>query len=75
MKIIVVKKNSEIQEINWKKNVDLQVLYKKCGFRNNTLFEKNIRGILIVKLNIFLYMLKIMAGRILKINMNYLPFR
>ena len=40
MKIIVVKKNSEIQEINWKKNVDLQVLYKKCGFRNNTLFEK-----------------------------------
>ena len=40
MKIIVVQKNCDIKEIDWKKNIDLENLYKKCGFRKNKDFAK-----------------------------------
>ena len=40
MKIVIVKKTGVLGELDWKKNVDLNSIYKKCGFRKNTDFEK-----------------------------------
>ena len=40
MKIIIVKKTGVLGELDWKKNVDLAHIYKKCGFRKNKDFEK-----------------------------------
>ena len=35
MKIVIVKKTGVLGELDWKKNVDLVSIYKKCGFRKN----------------------------------------
>lgn len=39
MKIIVIKKNTSITELDWK-DVDLEKIYKKAGFRKDTDFDK-----------------------------------
>ena len=33
MKIVIVKKTGVLGELDWKKNVDLVSIYKKCGFK------------------------------------------
>ena len=38
MKIVVIKKNGTLCDLDWKKNVDLESIYKKAGFRNNNDF-------------------------------------
>ncbi len=40
MKIVIVKKTGVLGELDWKKNVDLDSIYKKCGFRKNKDFGK-----------------------------------
>ena len=40
MKIVIVKKTGVLGELDWKKNVDLDSIYKKCGFRKNKDFSK-----------------------------------
>ena len=41
MKIIIIKKTSTLgKELDWKKNIDISNLYKKCGFKKNTDFNK-----------------------------------
>ena len=35
MKIVIVKKTGVLGELDWKKNIDLVHIYKKCGFRKN----------------------------------------
>ena len=40
MKITIVQKNGDIKEIDWKKNIKLDNLYKKCGLRKNKDFAK-----------------------------------
>ena len=40
MKFILIQKGGQLKEIDWTKNLDLQNLYKKCGFRKNNDFKK-----------------------------------
>lgn len=40
MKIVIVKKTGVLDELDWKKNVDLVSIYKKCGLRKNKDFCK-----------------------------------
>ena len=40
MKIVIVKKTGVLGELDWKKNIDLDNIYKKCGFRKNNDFCK-----------------------------------
>ena len=41
MKVIIIKKTSTFgQELDWKKNIDLNQLYKKAGFKKNDDFNK-----------------------------------
>ena len=40
MKIVIVKKTGVLGELDWKKNVDLVSIYKKCGLRKNKDFCK-----------------------------------
>ena len=40
MKIVIVKKTGVLGELDWKKNIDLDGIYKKCGFRKNKDFCK-----------------------------------
>ena len=40
MKITIVQKNGDIKEMDWKKNIKLEDLYKKCGLRKNKDFAK-----------------------------------
>jgi hypothetical protein len=40
MKIVIVKKTGALGELDWKKNIDLVHIYKKCGFRKNKDFGK-----------------------------------
>ena len=40
MRIVIVKKTGVLGELDWKKNVDLNDIYKKCGFRKNKDFGK-----------------------------------
>ena len=40
MRIVVVKKTGALGELDWKKNMDLNDVYKKCGFRKNKDFGK-----------------------------------
>lgn len=41
MKVIIIKKTSTFgQELDWKKNIDLNQLYKKAGFKKNNDFNK-----------------------------------
>jgi len=40
MKIVIVKKNGSIIDLEWKKNIDFDTMYKKAGFRKKADFEK-----------------------------------
>ena len=40
MRIVIVKKTGVLGELDWKKNMDLNDIYKKCGFRKNKDFGK-----------------------------------
>ncbi len=40
MRLVVVKKTGALGELDWKKNIDLNDVYKKCGFRKNKDFGK-----------------------------------
>jgi len=40
MRIVIVKKTGVLGELDWKKNMDLTDIYKKCGFRKNKDFGK-----------------------------------
>ena len=40
MKIVIIKKSGSLNDLDWKKDVDLQNIYKKAGFRKNKDFEK-----------------------------------
>ena len=40
MKIIIIKKNGSLAEVDWKKNVSIENIYKKCTFRTNKHFMK-----------------------------------
>ena len=38
MKIVVIKKNGTLCDLDWKKNIDLKSIYKKAGFRKDNDF-------------------------------------
>jgi len=40
MKIVVIKKNGTLCDLDWKKNIDLKNIYKKAGFRKEDDFAK-----------------------------------
>jgi len=40
MKIVVIKKNGTLCDLDWKKNIDLKDIYKKAGFRKENDFAK-----------------------------------
>jgi len=40
MKIVVIKKNGTLCDLDWKKNIDLKDIYKKAGFRKDNDFAK-----------------------------------
>ena len=40
MKIVVIKKNGTLCDLDWKKNIDLKNIYKKAGFRKDNDFAK-----------------------------------
>ena len=40
MKIVVIKKNGTLCDLDWKKNIDLKNIYKKAGFRKDDDFAK-----------------------------------
>ena len=40
MKIVVIKKNGTLCDLDWKKNIDLKSIYKKAGFRKDNDFAK-----------------------------------
>jgi len=40
MKIVVIKKNGTLCDLDWKKNIDLKSIYKKAGFRKENDFGK-----------------------------------
>jgi len=40
MKIVVIKKNASITNLDWKKDIEMKNIYKKAGFRKDTDFEK-----------------------------------
>lgn len=40
MKIVIIKKNGSLVDLDWKKEIDLKNLYKKAGFRKDTDFAK-----------------------------------
>jgi len=40
MKIVIIKKNGTLCDLDWKKNIDLKNIYKKAGFRKDNDFAK-----------------------------------
>jgi hypothetical protein len=40
MKIVIIKKNGSLVDLDWTKDIDLKNLYKKAGFRKDTDFAK-----------------------------------
>jgi len=40
MKIVVIKKNGTLCDLDWKKNIDFKNMYKKAGFRKDSDFAK-----------------------------------
>jgi len=40
MKIVVIKKNGTLCDLDWRKNIDLKSIYKKAGFRKENDFGK-----------------------------------
>jgi len=40
MKIVIIKKSGSLNDLDWKKNIDFENIYKKGGFRKNTDFAK-----------------------------------
>ena len=40
MKIVIIKKNGTLCDLDWKKNIDLKNIYKKAGFRKEDDFAK-----------------------------------
>uniref|UniRef100_A0A6C0C431 Uncharacterized protein n=1 Tax=viral metagenome TaxID=1070528 RepID=A0A6C0C431_9ZZZZ len=40
MKIVIVDKNGSISDLDWKKNIDFENMYKKAGLKKNVDFEK-----------------------------------
>ena len=40
MKIVVIKKNGTLCDLDWKKNIDFKNIYKKAGFRKDSDFAK-----------------------------------